>query len=738
MTAGRASLEGVANVLPHRPGDPLVEVHGDPAFHSRPLIVSGYVWPEIRFQLPVDESSVLLITAPGAMGKSAAAHALASKIQAPLVDVAMLKVGSDTLTGLLSHVLGFSAAANYVVSMQRGESSLVLDSLDEAQLRVGRDNFMAFMKDISNLLEGAVGKRQLIMFGRADAMDNAHVALLDLGMSPVRAEITPLSYESATTLVDSHLDEYEEDGVRYVVHRTNPIPFGIWRDSAFDSLARALGSEGVSHEDYWNEVEDFLGYPPVLFALARHLAVPNPQQQTPSIASDRATRGDLLRQIVESILDRETEKVWNLLSPELGFDSGSPPLPHVFDREEQALRLVEFTSQTHLRISSPASLDPQQREIYDSQIGSFLPDHPFIRDRALANTVFSDYVRSIVSVSPLQKLHGVSRAELIRACPTLGPFFVHFVHSITSVTSNDGETGTGRVDDQLVDDLLRSFFSGVTNRGTFAYTNFDGASTLFLMEEIDIEQEDRKSVSKVNRRAFSEVLEFEISEPGVLEVTAPLYHGAIYTSGGVVVNPADSGEIRLGPSLTIATNELQIIGSQVVAISGLTTLPKGVYIRALASPAHEEKLRVVAHGEGAIRVDWPNPAYQWMPYREVAKIGAEKRGRENLRWQILFGTRRILLAFKKSVSDVPSAFSEYLDRDIIHGNEVFQAVFEGLNNLGTIARDGNVYHLNLAKLGQYGITWGGLRSSDIEGTLSSLYEDLARTESLALLLSRSE
>ena len=737
VSTDRANLENVASLLPHTTGGPLSESHKEPAFILNPQVLPGYVWPQIQFDLPPPSSSVLLVTAPGAMGKSAAAKSLAATIDAPLIDVARLTVGSDSLTGLLSRVLGFTQAAKFVHSLQQGQASLVLDSLDEAQLRVGRDNFLAFIRDVFNILEEAVPKRQLIMFGRSDAMDNAHVALMELGLQPVRALITPLSHESACKLIDFHLDQIDVDGNPYTVHRTNPIPFGDWRDSAFDSLAQALGADQLGREQYWRSVEDFLGYPPVLMALARKLAVPNPLQTGgQSFTTDRATRGDLLKTIVESILDRESDKVWNQLSIALGIDVTSSIRTSIFTREEQALRLIEYASGSSLRISSPAVLNHDQKDRYDALVANFLPDHPFIRDRTLANVVFSDYVRAIVTVSPLQLLHGVTTTEILRACPTLGPFYVHFVLSLTSVKLNGNLVGMGRIDDRLADDVIRSHLMGVAGGGAFIYGHFGESAFLSLMDESPFEDAASRTGSPP-RLSSLEVLDFDIVDPGILSVSAPLRHGVIVTEGCVVVDSSSSGEIGLGPSLMVRAGDIELNGRSVVVFSDSIEDQRGVVLRSVNSASHSDQLQVRTYGDTKLRIDWPNPSYQWMPYLIDRDTTGDKHIGDALRWQILISIRRILLSFRKSVSDSSSAFSEFIERDIIHGSEVVEAVFNGLVELSSIRRDGNIYHLRLERLSEYGVSWNGLNSSDVEGALGALYSDLVATSSMHEIIDRS-
>lgn len=232
----RSSLESFALTLPSNDGPQLTEQSSDASFRATVPSPEGYVWPDLVLE-DDSQASILLLTAPGAMGKSAAARAIANTLRAPLVDLAKLPIGSDSLTGLLTRVLGWQQAPAFVTQLQRGEASLVLDSLDEAQLAAGRQHFAAFMKNVVELLRGGSKSRQVIICGRRDAIETAFLTLADLGEDVSQGSIASLTYPQSCNLINSVLDETHRDGKKYVIHRTHSGPLGsieivcswIWR-----------------------------------------------------------------------------------------------------------------------------------------------------------------------------------------------------------------------------------------------------------------------------------------------------------------------------------------------------------------------------------------------------------------------------------------------------------------------------------------------------------------------------
>lgn len=72
----RSSLESFALTLPSNDGPQLTEQSSDASFRATVPSPEGYVWPDLVLE-DDSQASILLLTAPGAMGKSAAARAIA-------------------------------------------------------------------------------------------------------------------------------------------------------------------------------------------------------------------------------------------------------------------------------------------------------------------------------------------------------------------------------------------------------------------------------------------------------------------------------------------------------------------------------------------------------------------------------------------------------------------------------------------------------------------------------------
>lgn len=667
---------------------------------------AGYVWPDIM-QLELGAPGPLrLITAAGAMGKSAAAHALAARLNAPYIDLSLMQVGTGTLTGELAKVLGWEGMPKFVGDLKAGRASLVLDSTDEAQLAAGRDNYLAFLADLAWLLADAVAGGQVALLGRRDATDTTYLALNDIGYDVEVYEVAPLTREQGIQLIDLALDRRPDGDRLFQVHRTHPGPFAELRESVFKEIASSLQPTLSEGADYWSDVDGFLGYPPVLMALAERLAVDNPQAELVEVSAAAASgkrlrQGELLKGVVEDILDRERGKVREKLGDRLAISANDSQRSVLYTRDEQVARLLSLTGPLDLRVNMPASLEPGERAKYEEHVEPFLIDHPFLLNRRFANVVFSDYARAWAVSSPLQGVHSASRAEFLKSLPKPGPFFAHFIHSLGSV--GDGEA---EIPEDLVDDLLHSF----------ALWAPDGRATY-------VHSKDGASVFLANSPEFSDVgeyLSFRVTHlSGVLQLSSPVARLACITAHGVVMSGVN-GNLEIGPDVGVVADTLELRASVVVANAATTGRMGGPIVLTARTGVHDADVRVSAYANAALYVHWPEAWHQWKPYLLDFTKGSNGMSPE-VSAQVFLGIRRILTAFRPSKLEEPRILAEQLDRYVIGGNALFKSVLAALLDLGVVDLGGDVYHLKLPAVSRYGVSWAALGGDDPTAALRRLH-----------------
>ena len=113
---------------------------------AAPEKVPGYVPPTLSAAVWPAGASVVLVRRLCAVGKSAAAVAIAHELNWPIVLAEKAQVGSYSLSGLIQDAMGFGDT--YIADVAAGRAGVVIDSLDEAHFRAGTENFLAFIDNV--------------------------------------------------------------------------------------------------------------------------------------------------------------------------------------------------------------------------------------------------------------------------------------------------------------------------------------------------------------------------------------------------------------------------------------------------------------------------------------------------------------------------------------------------------------------------------------------------------------
>lgn len=293
-----------------------------------------------------------------------------------------------------------------------------------------------------------------------------------------------------------------------------------------------------------------MGYAPVLVAIAESLAVANPH----AIVSHEKTmvglegHSDLLREIVNQILERESVKLRENLADKL-----QALLPVTVEQDivagdlysaaEQiarvAARVLDLPIVTPLPISLPAEI----REVYESHVGQFVADHPFVRGSEFSSTVFQDHVYAEILCNPAVSvsLQGFSVESLVKP----GPFFLEFYAN-----------SAGRfVAENCIPMLIDSWAADVELSGS-------GAAHSVLVDLVD-----DGGLMLVPLRSSGDYLELRVGDRSAALVLSRVPSDVLIASDQGIVLDAASRPILLGRRSAVVAAEIEIV-SQVVSVIG--------------------------------------------------------------------------------------------------------------------------------------------------------------------------
>lgn len=205
----------------------------------------GYVEPTLELVEDAPTARVVLIQAAGAVGKSAAARALASRLNWPLVRAEKAQVGSFSLTGLLHSALG----SEYLTAVDTGRAGVIIDALDEAHLKAGTSNLLEFLENVRTVAESEARdgrSASIILFSRVDTAELIRISFDDANTPLAVMSLSFFEKSAAEKFIENHLtrrhDEVQDPKVKslYNVARAWQVPYGQLRDLRISQVMSRL------------------------------------------------------------------------------------------------------------------------------------------------------------------------------------------------------------------------------------------------------------------------------------------------------------------------------------------------------------------------------------------------------------------------------------------------------------------------------------------------------------------
>lgn len=548
-TVNRMTFDEIISKLPVVPAPP--QPSGQhAAFEVSPKVIEHFVPPTFEIVDWPESAGVLVIEAPGAVGKTVTGEALASRLGWPLVRAEKAQVGSYSLSGLVNDALDFS---DYLSRVRDASAGLVVDSLDEAHLKAGTQNFLAFVQNIISIRAKEVGRTQpsIILLSRTDTAELIRLAFDDSEEPVAHVKLSFFDHDSALSFLGGHLrGRFAATGqADYNVAFAAPRPFEQLVDERFRQLMQILiGRRPRDLREDWESCDEFLGYAPVLTVIAESAACTNPARELADLRkSSLGSNEQLLLEICEKILLREQDKFSKnfllKLRASLPAADGREILAEtVYSPQEQLIRVFAQATDSVLASTPPFDLPDSLRPMYEDAVGQFLADHPFIRNGQFSSAVFKDFVYASLA----DNLAGKASLERSpsRSIRDAGPFFAGFFAYLA------GGAPTPKVPESLVLQLASSW------RQWFELTGIrDGFIEVHLMEghgylaSSSVEQE---------RIGVQPVRQFEIYDmSGAFAMPHVPNNFLFVTNQGVVLGERNRA-LNVGSASLVSASEIEI------------------------------------------------------------------------------------------------------------------------------------------------------------------------------------
>ena len=620
------------------------------------------------------EAKVLLVSAPGAVGKSTLAKEIAARTGMVYIDLAIADaVGANTISGGL-------AKSGLFNDWSEQRTTLLIDGLDEARLRVTQEAFEAFLHDVASL---CIDRHlPVIMFGRTGAVQDAWLVMENL----VSISVLEIGYYDLDTAIDFTCAQLANtrEGSRHPEAERNAIALLL------EKLRDETKSDGTT----------FSGYAPVLQAVAERVAKePNPSALIASV--EKGEKPVTLQTVVAAILERERSKLSSVAFDDTALND------QLYTPQEQLLRLVARVIGGN---QPPAlAMNSSDAQKYDAALSTWVPEHPFLNGRDQPSSAVFEAMILVTALLSGSASETAVKSQLARGAAA-NPFLADFYYD---AIKRDGSLN-------VPPEHVGIIYSSIRARLAIGET----ANLTVEVDENASEEEALKAdveISLVKKgMAQGQLIQFSTDQVGTFYLgshiedvlmAAPLSRVEIGAgTEATLVAPVD---IECG-HLVINANKL-VVEAPVGHSFGSVSLVTDNYQGGIASvPA--------VRSETTLSVIWPGArSHPWTNFASEERTAQDARIEEALR-----RFRKFVIAFRSHSKGSLARLKDKLDHERMTKG-TGQAVLDYMVKYEIITTDGTMYYLDPDKLGgETGATYADCVTKNFQSKTITFIEEAIR------------
>jgi hypothetical protein len=556
----------------------------------------------------------------------------------------------------------------------RGETTVLIDALDEARMRVPEASFEDFLHDV---LAKSQGRRlPTVLFGRTGVIEEARIMLAIAGIEcpvltinffdqpqAVRFILSALgrletarAYTGLATRLSARRQEYETVTSRFV-----------------ETLGRTTAEDGTT----------FAGYAPVLEAMANLLAGAtniSTLQHVPEQLQDR-----VLQELTRRILDREAEKL-------RGQVLAIPPnlRQQLYGPEEQLERLAARILGT-AEPAIPSVLPVQFSATYENAFRLLFDQHPFLDGSGQhpSGAVFGAVIIAHALVSAKQEARDAAARRAGLPPQTANPFLVDFY---LKKLDQPGSEPSDVAPEHVV--LLYESMQARAGTGEVVYLTIEADEE---DEEADVELLQVTTTRDGSPGATPKSISLGTSQLGELRFLRQLARTSVEAPQmDALIGSGNEIEIVTPVSLNVA--RLTLNCRALVVLSGEKRTGNGdataiIEARELRG-SNVERVPVLRDG-AALQVSWPGVVqYPWTRF-QLTEDGPEEPGID----YALGRLRKIIIAFRSHSRGELARYSHKIDHARMMKGPGYE-IRDRLLQDGILSLTGDLYYLDPDKLGQ--------------------------------------
>ncbi|WP_143497501.1 hypothetical protein [Pseudomonas sp. Irchel s3h17] len=618
---------------------------------------------------------VWLIAAPGAVGKSTLAKEICALTGAVYLDLAE----ASTVAG--NYLVGGLVYTDLLEAWSAGTTTIVIDALDEARLRVTQSGFEDFLADVAKVAKK--GRAPIVLLGRVGIIEEAWLIINEI--SDVAAPILDIEFfdtEQAKKFVMARLTSLSTETTSDILDYPHlAASLSNHRQVYDEAVAEVIsGISTLSQAD----ADRFVGYAPVLDAVAKVIAAePNPARINEDMR--RVLEGEVLTSLAREILSREAGKLTIQLK---NAHADFPEDLYTPDEQLHRLACLMFNLPTP---PVPPVVTPKHIAMYEQAVKNLLPQHPFLNGdgKGASSSVFEAAIIAFALKSDSQEIRLSAEKYISSAKHTANPFLLDFYLSL-----NGGL-------DEVPAEYLGYLFDSVVSKATtgdkvrlYVGENSDGG----IESEITVERNSGKSNS------------YELNSPkGGLITLGRKVSGVSIDCESSDVKLGLGGQLELVSPTFVQCQKLHLICDQVVVKVDPRNVEEVVILEAEELVSGHSVSAPIVRPDAIFRVSWPgSEAYPWTSFNIFEGNDEALHVSEGLRT-----LRRLVMAFRSHSKGQLARFRDKIDHFRMLKGKVGEALLQKLIDDGIVWADGAMYCLDANKLGaKVGISYQGAQAKE--------------------------
>jgi len=663
----------------------------------------------------------IIISAPGAVGKTALAKHIAAQKNYVLWDLGRLKLGDNSFVGTVAVCFGAECLPEILKSLNDGSVGFIFDAFDEAEILSGWQRIQDFLDEMISYTQ-KTPHVCLVLLARSETASllsyyieekRARCQLLEIGYFPevesrkfVRLQAEHIARQGRVPGLTDRLTQHKG-------------PFDDALDAVFSSIYTAFS---VSPSDAWSQpvIRSFLGYAPVLQAVATYVSEFTNFQDVRKRIGEGALKADGLSvasSIMKDLLSREQSKVVDPLKNKgLSGAEGWGGWDDLYSPDEQLERILlhVLKNPQATQVRPNGAVPAWLAEAYQDTLKSFLPQHPFLREPDFSGPAFRDYTFASLLKASRDNLRGLTRERMQAPDYVATPLLIYFYRADETELVYGDDVG-------------------------FFYESFSS----------------RDTVSNLSRRVVVRPPSLEGEFTHTLELyEASMSSGSesvlLYIREGSPVNVVFSrrlrnARLRVNGTVTLgsSTNEFEITDSNV----NCQTLVIRSKVFVVQSSAHAQEvvltaqsyqpipptINVQVRGPGRLAVSWPGARrYPWATYTPQFDGGGGGRFQHDA----FLALRGILSWFRRDKKEDMARHRDLIRNAEVGQNAIKRAMLLFLFDRGILYEEQPLYKLNMEVLAQIGINYSDLQRGNetpaIAGFLQA-FEDWLEEEGVVAI-----